>query len=238
MSATSIAIAGWMKAACSRGAVISALLHVCVLAALLVFARDRPLPQPDEGAVDVEIVSEPALTPEKAVMPQPVSAPVAPPAPQAQPEQITPVQPPPSLIPTVPPRAGGLVKAERMLAANVLKEPRNRQIAAAMPTLATEEQQRQLCAIEAVAQIAAHDAAFRPEKVISYATSPIEMRGQKLVAKGAAVLSHGQWYKLSFVCGTAGRRPGVNAFEYEIGDPIPRNRWAGYNLPAVVRSME
>ena len=54
-----------------------------------------------------------------------------------------------------------------------------------------------------------------------------------MVADGAAFRSHDRWYDIRFRCEVGPDHAKVVAFEFEVGDPVPRKDWEDLNLPAV-----
>ena len=220
------------------GLAVSAAAHCAVLAALLLIATDRPAAPPDEETMEVDIVDAPGPArpvPAETVLPRP--------DPARQPDLARPDPAPPQSAPAVsePAPAGhgsGTIRAARMLGARALAEPANRQIRQMMPTLALEERQRQFCAIEALAQIAAWKADFKPMRIVAYARAPLTVTAGRMIAHGAAVLGHGVWYALSFDCAYQPASGKVQDFEFEIGAPIPRAQWARLGLPGASRPLE
>ena len=88
-----------------------------------------------------------------------------------------------------------------------------------------EEKLEQRCDIEALARIDAARKDMTPDKVIAYTFAPTELEGTSLSAPGAAVRSHGHWYKLSYHCATASDEIAVKSFSFKLGEEIPRSAW-------------
>lgn len=88
----------------------------------------------------------------------------------------------------------------------------------------------QVCDLEAMDRIAREDKRFRPDRAKSNVTAPPEHLGDTLKASGAAFRSNGRWYALAFVCKGSADHLAVIAFDYRIGDLIPKSRWADYDL--------
>lgn len=125
-----------------------------------------------------------------------------------------------------------MIRATRMLSAKTLADPRSRQARADLATFAEGERLAQLCNIEAMDQIRAWRKVFRPETVAAYARSNERVTGNLIEADGAAFRSRGEWYGLKFRCTIADAHDKVAAFEFQVGDPVPRDQWDELGLPA------
>jgi hypothetical protein len=90
-----------------------------------------------------------------------------------------------------------------------------------------------LCGIEAMAQIAEWDKQFQPDRVVAYAMADLKVSGGTIIADGAAFRSRQRWYKLKFRCDIVPGRDEVRAFEFAVGEPVPRIAWERYGLPPV-----
>jgi len=90
----------------------------------------------------------------------------------------------------------------------------------------------QLCNLEAMAQIARAYPDLRPDRVIAYARADTTTKDDLLSAAGAAFHSGRDWINLSFTCRASRDRTTMIAFEFEVGEPIPRSDWTALNLPA------
>lgn len=196
------------------------LLHLLLLAALGSLSI-RPLiegtPQA-ETSVDVEL-----LTPrEFDAMTQPVPAETPPSGPPDQPQSVEAAQP------TEP---GGMVKASRMMAAEALAHPLSREALAMLPLLAADERAEQLCGLEAMSQIHAWKSDFEPDRVTAYARGATKLAGRALIADGAAFRSKRRWYDLRFRCEFSPDQAAILAFEFRVGEPVPRSQWAKLGLP-------
>jgi hypothetical protein len=88
----------------------------------------------------------------------------------------------------------------------------------------------QRCDMEAMARIDRDKKGYAPERVVAAATADSKVQGDSLIGEGAAVRSKGKWYRLSFVCKTSADHMQVQSFDYKIGDQIPKESWAQYNL--------
>ncbi len=95
-----------------------------------------------------------------------------------------------------------------------------------MPT----DRMAQLCDATAMARIRKDAGKFRPDRAVANATVDIVIASNQLEARGAAFRSHGKWYALTYSCVTNDEHLKVLSFEYEIGNEIPQEKWAGYGL--------
>ncbi len=220
----SVAVAQEREAPRWGGALVSLLLHG-VLAALALFVFIPPSPQdtPEPG-VEVELVTpEPAAAPAVAPRPATVTQPVAPSAPE------NPVTPAP------PERArseAATIKPSRMLAGAALADPRSRKARQALPLLAMEDRAEQLCGLEAMAQVAAWNPAFKPDRIAVHAIADAQITEPVLRAEGAALHSGRDWYQMRFSCTLGADHLSVTGFEFQLGAAIARRDWARYALPA------
>lgn len=207
---------------------VALLLHALLLATLGLMSM-RPwieLPPHPENRVDIEL-----LTPgEFAAMtqPKPAEMPSAqPPVPsQAAPQQQAPTNAPPS-------EPGGMIRASRLMAAEALAHPLSRQTRELLPHLAADERVEQLCGLEAMSQIHAWKGEFEPDRITAYARSDVKLSGRTLQAEGAVFRSGKRWYDLRFRCEFSPDRSRVVAFEFRVGEPVPRALWRQLNLPEI-----
>ncbi|MCB8821507.1 DUF930 domain-containing protein [Microvirga rosea] len=102
----------------------------------------------------------------------------------------------------------------------------------ALASFDAETRIEQHCGIEAMAQIAALTL-FQPDRVVAYAMADVARVGNTLTAQGAAFRSGRRWYKLAFICELTHDHRAIQAFEFTIGDPIPRRLWEAHSLPPV-----
>jgi hypothetical protein len=197
------------------------LLHLLLALAVWFSPAGPATPPVGQEAVPVEI-----LTPEQfeaAVRPKappPVLA-----APQA-PAAAAPARPP------QPSTADGMIAPTKMLSAQALDDPRSRKAKAALATLDGTERMVQLCDLEAMEQIHAWQRDFEPELVVPYATRNETIAGTTITADGAAFRSHDEWYGAGFKCRLSRDGKRVVAFRFQVGDPIPRERWTDLDLPS------
>lgn len=124
-----------------------------------------------------------------------------------------------------------MTRAETMRSGEVLSHPLSRGMAAALDSMDEETRWEQLCAIEAMAQIAASFRDYQPDRVVAYAMADVKVAKGEIVAEGAAFRSRGRWYHLQFLCRLNPDRQAVEAFEFSVGDAIPRRLWDAHNLP-------
>lgn len=199
------------------------LLHLLLGLVLVLMPGPRPLAVIPERGIDVEIVTEPpehapaAPTRLPSQPDRPAAAPTAPPVPNVGPRSVVP-----------PP----MVKAARMLSGAALADPRNRPVVQTLPLLAPDERMEQLCVIEAIEQIRTARRDTQPDRLVAYAMAETRTAGNALSADGGAFHSKGEWYAVRFRCELTPDHARVAAFEFAVGDAIPRGEWARHNLPA------
>ena len=207
---------------------VAALLHVLLLSTLgLMSMRPRiEMPVHPESSVDIEL-----LTPrEFAAMtqPKPVEVPLI--LPPALPQTAS-AQQAPAAAPL--PEPGGMIRASRLMAADALANPLGRQARELLPQLAADERIEQLCGLEAMSQIHAWKSEFAPDRVTAYARSEVKLSERALQAEGAVFRSGKRWYDLRFRCEFSPDRNRVVAFEFRVGEPVPRALWRELNLPEI-----
>ncbi len=88
----------------------------------------------------------------------------------------------------------------------------------------------QRCDAEVADRIASEDKRFDPDKVIAYATQEPKQDGDEIKTRGGAFRSKGEWYHVAYKCLTAPDHIQVLSLRYQIGDKIPEDEWAQYNL--------
>lgn len=130
------------------------------------------------------------------------------------------------------------VKPQHMLSEAVLADPRSKDVRKTLSTLAASEQVEQLCNLEAMAQVGLWNRSLQPDRVVAYATSATKLDGTSFSADGAALHSGEDWYGLQFTCDLAPDRKAVVAFEFVVGEVIPRDHWLEYSLPDEVGSLD
>ncbi len=201
------------------GLAASLLLHLAMAAILIAMPVGRHLRRVSTEAVDVEIVG-PRRPAELRLPPEP-SLPAAPQSRDAEPV-VPPAAPP-------PPEAPAMVTPTRMLSAEVLDDPQNREAKVAIAGLEAEEGLIQLCSVEGMEQIAAWNDDYKPELLVAYAMADTRREGNVISADGAAFYSDNAWYNLQFECTLTPDRE-VAAFAFLVGDPIPRSEWEAHYL--------
>jgi hypothetical protein len=191
----------------------SCLLHVALAAMLSLSPESRPVDAPSD-AVAVEV-----LTAEEFAALSGASGRV--------PEIAAPVE-------RTPPARGGMVRATRLFAEELLADPKSRQARETLPTLAADERMLQLCNIEAMEQVHRWKAEYEPEFVVAYATADTRIAGNAVEADGGAFRSHDRWYGIRFECEVSPDLARVVAFAFSVGAAIPRSEWERRNLPTAV----
>jgi hypothetical protein len=218
------------------GILASLALHAAFALALLLspaVQRLRPI-----NEVEVEIVSSQPPTPISASKSEPQAQPDIPkPAIDARP--VSPDQN--SALPngeTSMQKPRTTVKPTNMLSAAVLDNPASQKARKALSRLAGDERVVQLCNIEAMAQVAAWNNAFKPDFVVAYAMADTKFSRNILLAEGAAFHSDQQWYHISYQCNVATDHKSVAAFEFLVGDPVPASEWGRHNLPTRIAPID
>ncbi|MFK4825141.1 DUF930 domain-containing protein [Paenochrobactrum sp. BZR 588] len=93
---------------------------------------------------------------------------------------------------------------------------------------ATRLEQR--CDVEAMEAVGRSEPGFSPDKVLAYAFAEPSIKPQSIVAKGAALRSRNQWYRLSYTCETDTDRMTILSFKYKLGDIVPHDQWDAHYL--------
>ncbi len=212
-----------------RGVAASLCLHLALLGALLAFGAINGFQPVPEANLEVELV-----TPEQfAHATEARPAVTAPPAPEAS----SPPQPAPRASPPETPAAAAAIEPDAMITApqlfsdSILAGPRSRQAREALKTLDPAERIEQLCNLEAMSQIHAWKTEFEPDRVVAYAMAGVRLTRSVLQADGAAFRSRKQWYGLRFRCEVGAGGAKVAAFQFRVGEAIPRSEWAAHELP-------
>ncbi|MCI5076229.1 DUF930 domain-containing protein [Oricola sp.] len=214
-------------------AAASLALHLLLLAAFLLAPSPKAPPPPQERTVDVQVLAPDEF---EALFPRPDPTPALPTPVLALPPELpdiplpAPTQPPQASQPEAAPDA--TIVARRFLSSQVLADPRSADAKAALGQMLPDEKMVQLCAIEAMAQIAALDDRYSPDLVATYAMDRLTLRGSVVDAPGAAFRSGGIWYNLAFTCGLAPDLSAIASFEYRLGREIPPEDWEEHNLVA------
>ncbi|MCK8779867.1 DUF930 domain-containing protein [Rhizobium sp. NTR19] len=88
----------------------------------------------------------------------------------------------------------------------------------------------QTCDTEVMMRINEENKDFKVDKVIAYSLSEPTVSDNLIKAPGAVLRSHGNWYRLSFLCETGPRHLDAHKLQYQIGPVIPREEWTQYYL--------
>lgn len=103
-------------------------------------------------------------------------------------------------------------------------------IVSQLQKLDPETRLEQRCDMESLERIGKGDNGFKPDKVIAYTFADPVHGENSIEAPGAVFRSKGEWYRLSYSCETGPKHLDVKAFDYQIGEQIPRDEWAEYYL--------
>jgi hypothetical protein len=190
----------------ATAAAISLAAHGVALIGLASIAGPPDLRPPPVEALPVELLSEAEV------------AALTPPA--------APVEEAPSAVPDIPPPAPPVEPPPLALAhaATILSDDLDGQVRKSLATMALDTRFEQICDVEALEQIARADDALRPERAVAYATAEVKVSGDTMIADGAAFLSGGRWYRLSFRCQTTPDRLKVLSFDFATGGPVTDRR--------------
>ena len=125
-----------------------------------------------------------------------------------------------------------MIQVTKILSGTVLEDPRSRQARLALRQLSDFDRREQLCNLEAMEQVEAWNDDYKPERLVAYAMTDTLVSGNVVQADGAAFRSKRQWYNLKYRCEVTADLVTVTAFEFSVGDPIPRKDWDAHYLPA------
>ncbi len=214
-------------------------LHAVICITLLMMPTVQRTPPIPERSIEVEI----------AVLPvPPATARTEPPLQKTDPipdPAATPGAPDEkAAAPTLPrdarlrPESPAMVKPTRMLSEKVLTDPRSWKPKKLLSRLMVDERVIQHCSVEAMAQVGAWKTAYQPDFLVAYAMADTKFSGNSLLADGAAFHSKQFWYNIRLKCDLAPNHKKVAAFEFLVGDAIPRRKWESHNLPAVVDNSD
>ena len=205
--------AGWPP----LGLAGSVALHAGLLAALFVFTPLRDFVVPEPSAIAVDLIPMGAIEPEAVEAPAPPQ--LATPAPAEATEAGAPAL-----------DADGTFHATRLYAGPLLDTPEMDSVRRSLNTVADSERVVQLCNIEALEQIKAAKPEFFPDTLVAYAFGEMNVAAGVLTAPGAAFRSRRRWWSVSLRCAVAPDYSAVTAFEFTLGDEIPRNQWEEHYL--------
>lgn len=93
-----------------------------------------------------------------------------------------------------------------------------------------ETRLEQRCDAEALDRITHDSKDYKADRIVAYAFATPEMSADAIKSSGAAFRSRGEWYRLKFKCVTASDHMEILQFRYRIGDRIPKDDWAKYDL--------
>ena len=82
----------------------------------------------------------------------------------------------------------------------------------------------QVCDLEAMKHIG-KDKTYRPERSMVGALESPTVVNTTMTGRGGAFKSKGQWFQFSFKCQTTADHMKVQAFSFQIGEPIPQEKW-------------
>ncbi|MDK4717774.1 DUF930 domain-containing protein [Rhizobium sp. CNPSo 3968] len=226
-----------------RGLAGSTLLHILLGVFIPLLSATPKLPEQQEQSIEVEIVTLPGSAQQE----NSVRQPYLPPARQGEgmpantPEMMLKTPAVPKSIPNEAHRLDEtptMVKPSRMLSEKVLDDPRSRNSRQQLAMLRPADQIEQLCNLEAMAQVGVWSEEYQPDRVVAYAMTDPKLSGNTFSADGAALHSKGDWYRLRFRCDLTPDHKKVAAFEFLMGEPIPKKDWADHSLPEEGRSLD
>lgn len=212
-------------------------LHLLAFAAVIAWPVAKTLSPPPPRSIAVEIISEAAFA---AVTRRPVVAPpqpalTAPEQPAAAPFAADEATPNPPKADETSPTDGifsPTLHATALYSSAVLKDPANRQVRIALPTLSPDERITQLCNIEALEQIRIARPSPFPDALVAPALAETNIHEATLVATGAAFRSGRAWFKAQYTCTVGADLESVTAFDFALGPPIPEAEWDSHGLNA------
>ncbi len=214
------------------GLAAAGLIHIAFAVVVVLMPVAPKLPEVTEEFVAVEVVTLPPL--DTPAVKQPEMVPQLPSVQQAEEAPVGKAElPPPASAAEMlrPEGAPKMVKPSLMLSEKTLSDPRSRSARQMLVALAPKERIGQLCDLEAMAQVAAWNKKFLPDRVVDYAMSNPKISDNSFVADGAALHSKHEWYNLRFKCELTPDHKKVAAFEFLMGDVIPKKEWEEHSLP-------
>ena len=87
----------------------------------------------------------------------------------------------------------------------------------------------QVCDLEAMKRIG-KEKVHRPERSIVGALETPKVVATTMSGSGGAFRSKGQWYQFSFKCQTTADHMRVQDFSFQVGEPIPQEKWEEHGL--------
>ncbi|SNY91896.1 protein of unknown function [Cohaesibacter sp. ES.047] len=212
---------------------LSVMLHGLLFGALISLAPEI-LPDADEEETEPIKVD---FIPLSLLQPSPPDPPRAP-SPSPRPAQAPRTSAPPETPARQAPSGSTLrydaprpmVRASRMMAASLLDDPANAEGRKEFYGLTEDEQQDQLCALEALEQIRAWNSRYVPERMVSYTFKEVRYEGNRIIADGAAFWSKENWHRLKFDCLLSDDHKSVVDFSFLVGVIVPKDQWEEHNL--------
>jgi type IV secretory pathway VirB10-like protein len=214
----------WRDQATTWTAAGSLGFHLAIVVLLALLPVAAPLMLPKEEAVTVEVLSAEQLA---AMSKPPVEEEQAKPAAE---EPKPPVASPPIRPAQPAPQAGAMIRADNLLSARTLADPRSKRAREAFQQLAGGERIMQLCNLEALEQVHQWKREFQPDYLMAYAMAGAKLSEHSVEADGTAFRSKQHWYNIKFKCEVTPDLKTVAAFEFLVGDEIPRSLWASHDL--------
>ena len=207
---------------------VSAALHGALI--LVLGFSVAPTPVVTVAETVVRVVTATSRQFESALHPEPPARPV-----ETPPTPLQSAPSPPSSAPATSEPAPGprpWRRGTRMLSASALDDPKNKSVSPKLAHVEPNTALEQICDLEAILQIGRIEADFVPDSVVAYAMGETRISREFIVADGAAFRSRGRWYNLKFRCRISERERRVLAFEFEVGDAVPRVDWSAHALAA------
>ncbi len=87
----------------------------------------------------------------------------------------------------------------------------------------------QICDLEAMQRIG-KDKTYKPERTVVSALATPKVANGTMTGSGGAFKSKGQWFQFSFICKTSPDHMQIQSFSYQIGNPIPEEKWEANGL--------
>ena len=120
--------------------------------------------------------------------------------------------------------------AVAVLTASTTANALDTRLKAGLLKLDPETRLEQRCDAEALDRITRDSKDYKADRIVAYAFKTPQMSVDSIKSPGAAFRSRGEWYRLKFKCVTASDHMEVLQFRYRIGDRIPKDDWAKYDL--------
>ena len=101
----------------------------------------------------------------------------------------------------------------------------------ALRQLGTDDRIIQLYNVKAMEQVHVWKSDFQLDFVVAFAMADTKLSGLALKAYGAALRSKRHWYDIKFRCEVTADLEKVVAFEFSLGEEIPKSEWKTHSLP-------